>query len=44
MTDHQGLIITANKVALLSDLSMVENYIKNVYTIDTNDIQSTHLP
>ena len=34
----------ANNVALLSDMSMVDNYIKNVYNIDMNKIQATYLP
>ena len=34
----------ANKVASLSDLSIVENYIKNVHFVDANNIQSAYLP
>ena len=36
--DHQGLIITTNKVAFLSDLSIIENYIKNVSVIESENI------
>jgi len=36
--DHQGLIIIAKKVILPSNLSMVENYIKNIHSINANDI------
>ena len=42
--DHQGLIVMANKVALLSNLSMVENHIKNVQLVDANNIQFIYLP
>ncbi len=41
--NHQSIIVIANKVASPSDLSVVENYIKNIHTIDTNNIQSTCL-
>ena len=34
----------ANKVTSSSDMSMVDNYIKNVYNIDMNKIQATYLP
>jgi len=42
--DHQGLIITTNKVASPSDLSVIENYIKNVNAIESEDIMASHLP
>jgi len=41
--DYQDLIIMANKVALPSNLSTVENYIKNIHSVNANDIQSVHL-
>ena len=41
--DYWGLIVIANKVASLSDMSTVENYIKNVQTVDTNEVQSVQL-
>ena len=34
----------ANKVTSSSDMSMVDNYIKNVYNIDMNKIQAISLP
>ena len=39
--NHYGLIIRTirtNKIASQSDLSIIENYIKNVYTIKYEDI------
>jgi len=38
--DHCGLIVTANKIAIPSELCVVENYIKNITSVDSNDIQS----
>ena len=43
-TDHQGLIITTNKVFSLSDMNIVENYIKNVHTVDASNVQTAQLP
>jgi len=37
-SDHQGLIVTTNKVMFPSDLSMVEKYIKNTNTVNSNDV------
>jgi len=34
--NYYDLIITANKVASFSNLSMVENYIKNTNSVDSN--------
>jgi len=42
--DHRGLIITANKVASQLDLSIIENYIKNIDVIETKDIMAFYLP
>ena len=42
-TDHCRLIITTNKVASQSDLSAIENYIKNVNTVNLEDIMSSYL-
>ena len=36
--DHWDLIIMLNKVILSSDLSIVENYVKNTNSIDSNDV------
>ena len=43
-TDHCGLIIITNKVASQSDLSTIENYIKNIDVIESEDIITPHLP
>jgi len=37
-SDHQGLIVSTNKIVSLSDLSVIENYIKNIDVITTKDI------
>ena len=37
-SDHQGFIVTTNKIVSLSDLSVIENYIKNIDVITTKDI------
>jgi len=42
--DHRGLIITTNKVASQLDLSIIENYIKNIDVIETKDIMAFYLP
>ena len=42
--NHWGLIITTNKVASPSDLSIIKNYIKHVDTIKSEDIMSPCLP
>jgi len=41
--DYHGLIITSNKVVSLSDISIINNYVKNYNNIDTNDIQNVWL-
>lgn len=40
LSDHWGLIVILNKVVFSSDISMVENYIKNTNSIDLNDVQT----
>ncbi len=45
-TNHYGLIIRTiktNKIASQFDLSIIENYIKNVYTIKYEDIMTSCL-
>jgi len=42
--DHRGLIITTNKVVSQLDLSIIENYIKNIDIIETKDIMASYLP
>ena len=41
---QQGLTITTNKVALLSILSTIEKYIKNIDAFDSEDIIASRLP
>jgi len=38
-SNYQGLIIILNKVVFSSDLSIVENYIKNTNSMDSNNTQ-----
>ena len=38
--DHQGLIITTNKITSLSDLSIIENYIKHINAIESENIMA----
>ena len=42
-TNHCSLIITSNKIASQSDLSIIENYIKNTNFMNADDIISPHL-
>ena len=42
--DSSELIITTNKVASISDLNTIENYIKNTDIVDLNDDISPRLP
>ena len=39
-----GISIVTNKVALLSDLQVIENYVKNVKNINLEDIKAPRLP
>ena len=43
-SDHWGLIITTNKMSFLLDMNIVENYIKNVHTVDASNVQTAWLP
>jgi len=38
--DYHDLIVTSNKVVSSSDLGVVENYIKNISFMDSNNIQT----
>jgi len=40
---YQDLIVITNKMSSLSDINIVENYIKNVYIVDNSNIQTTWL-
>jgi len=42
--DHQGLIVTSNRVTSPLEISIVSNYVKNYNNIDPNNIQDTCLP
>ena len=42
-TDYRGLIIVSNKVASLSDICVISNYIKNANNMDPNNIQEACL-
>ena len=42
-SDYWSFIITTNKMSSLSDMNMVENYIKNVHTIDASNVQTIQL-
>ena len=42
--NYRDLIIISNKVASLSDISIINKYIKNCNNIDINDIQDACLP
>jgi len=42
--DHWDLIVTSNRVASQSEISIISKYIKNCNNIDANNIQDTHFP
>ena len=42
--DHRSLVITANNVAANSNLNTIENYIKNVNIVESDNIMSLGLP
>jgi len=41
--DHQGLIVTSNRVVSLLDISIISKYVKSCNDVDTNDIQDVRL-
>jgi len=41
--DHHKLIITTNKVVAISDLGIIERYIKNINNIKQNDVSTSCL-
>ena len=43
-SDFRGLIVVANKVPASSDISIINNYIKNSFGSDANNIQDARLP
>ena len=42
--DNKDIIITTNKVVAISDLNIVDEYMKNLNDIDSSDIMSPSLP
>ena len=42
--DFRGLIVVANKVPASSDISIINNYVKNSFSSDANNIQDARLP
>jgi len=42
--DNKDIIVTTNKVAATSDLKVIEDYMKNLNDIDSNDVMSPRLP
>jgi len=43
-SDYRGLIIVSNKVTSSSDISVINNYVKNTNNLNINDIQNAQLP
>ena len=43
-SDHRGLIVVSNKIMVPSDMSIINNYIKNSDNLDIKDIQDAQLP
>ena len=43
-TDYKGLIIVSNKFVSLSNIYVINNYIKNTNNIDPNNVQEACLP
>ena len=43
-SNYSSLVIISNKVVSSSDLNIIESYIKNANSVNTNDVQSTYLP
>ena len=43
-TNSKGIIATINKIATLSDLKVVEKYMKKLNNIDTSNVMSLRLP
>ena len=43
-SDPLGITVVTNKVLLPSDLLIIENYVKNLESIDSTQVDSLHLP
>ena len=42
-SDNKGIIVTTNKVVAISDLNVVEEYIKNLNNVNSSDVMSFRL-
>jgi len=42
--NSKGIVVMTNKVAISSDLNMVEKYIKELNNVDVSDVISLRLP
>jgi len=42
-TDNKGILITTNNVASVSNLNIIEKYVKELNNVDYNNIISLHL-
>ena len=42
--DNKDIIVTTNKVAATLDLKVIEDYMKNLNNVDSNDVMSSRLP
>jgi len=42
-SDNKGIIVTTNKVVAISDLNVVEEYIKNLNNVNSSDVISSRL-
>jgi len=43
-SNFRSLIVVVNKVPASSDISIINNYVKNSFSLDVNDIQDARLP
>jgi len=43
-SDNKGIIVITNKIAAMSDLNVVEKYMKNLNNIDSSNVMSPKLP
>jgi len=41
--DQNDIVIVTNKITFLLDLSTIENYVKNIEHINSEDIETSHL-
>ena len=43
-SDNKDIVVTTNKVAAISDLNVVEKYMKNLNNVNSSNIMSPRLP